>query len=99
MHSKKLKLVSVYSAVPLPIHKSNTKMSSSHLHRAMIHRMMDHTHSSPTPPNAPKKSRNSCSSPSREELDTVRITGIHAFDAIMMEPKPFMPPNWNKKTV
>ena len=69
-------------------------MSASH-----IHRIMDLKRSSPTPPDAPKKSRSTCTSPSHEELDSARIAGIHAIAAIMMEPKPFMPSHWIKKHV
>lgn len=68
-------------------------MSSSH-----IHRIMDLKRSSPTPPDAPKKSRMTSPIPFAD-IDTARIAGIHAFAVIMMEPKPFMPPNWNKKNV
>ena len=65
---------------------------------AHVHRIMDLKRSSPTPPDAPKKSRMSSPIPFAD-LDTARIAGIRAVAAMMMEPTPFMPPNWTKKNV
>ena len=56
--------------------------------------------SSPTPespPNTPMKSRTERNS--EEALNAARMAGIHAFAAIMMEPRPIMPPHWKDKRV
>lgn len=74
---------------------ANTHTMSSVAH---VHRVMDLKRSSPTPPDAPKKSRTTSPIPFAD-LDTARIAGIRAVAAMMMEPKPFIPINWIKKTV
>ena len=56
--------------------------------------------SSPTPDsilNAPMKSRTERLN--REAIDAARMAGIHAFTAIMLEPRPIMPSHWKDKNV
>ncbi len=65
---------------------------------AHVHRVMDLKRSSPTPPDAPKKSHMTSPIPFAD-LDTARIAGIRAVAAMMMEPTPFIPINWMKKNV
>ncbi len=73
----------------------------SHFHTILALKMNSPPRpSSPTPesaPNAPMKSRTE--QLSSEALDAARVAGIHAFAAIMMEPRPFMPPHWKDKRV
>ncbi len=82
---------SVPSNLQQPSHE--TKMPSAH-----VHRIMDLKRSSPTPPDAPNKSRTPSPIPFAD-LDTARIAGIRAVAAMMMEPKPFIPSHWTKKIV